>query len=178
MGNDLSRVQVVSWISLFFIPTQCLLFYMGIQTNKRGAASFQVSHWLELIILFVVIWWILTKSEADRFDAQNTMVKIIDEFLGGSNPPKVMSDNLKLTSHIIYKSYENESRFEYILSTLVIASWLKFFFSLRVTKLFGPMYKILYSVVEDLLKFLIIWVFVILMFTCMALLAFSQIETF
>jgi hypothetical protein len=106
------------------------------------------------------------------------MAKIIDEFQSSKNPPVVMSDNLKFTSYIIDKSYQNEYRFDYLLSFLVMATWLKLFFSFRVTKVFGPMYKILFQMVLDLLKFLSIWVFVILMFTCMTLLAFSQIETF
>ena len=40
MGEELFRAEVVSWISLFFLPTQALLFYMGLKTNKRGAATF------------------------------------------------------------------------------------------------------------------------------------------
>ena len=40
------------------------------------------------------------------------------------------------------------------------------------------MYKILYQMVFDLLKFLFIWAIVIVMFSCLTVLGFANIETF
>ena len=82
------------------------------------------------------------------------------------------------TSYIIQKIYVNEYRFDYVLSFLVMATWLKLFFSFRVTKTFGPMYKILYQMIFDLLKFLFIWAIVVVMFSCLTVLGFANIESF
>lgn len=44
--------------------------------------------------------------------------------------------------------------------------------------MFGPMYKILYSMVQDLMKFIVIWFVILVMFSCVAILAFGELEGF
>lgn len=43
---------------------------------------------------------------------------------------------------------------------------------------FGPMFKIMYKMAVDLIKFLVVWVMVLLLFSCVSLLIFGQADGF
>ena len=65
-----------------------------------------------------------------------------------------------------------------MLAIAALNTWLKFLLKLRVTKMFGPMFKTLLMMTLDLSKFMILWFCVILMFSCVALLIFSELDSF
>lgn len=48
----------------------------------------------------------------------------------------------------------------------------------RVTKQFGPLFKMIYKMTLELMKFLVFWFVMILIFSCVAMLIFSHIENF
>jgi len=65
-----------------------------------------------------------------------------------------------------------------MLAAFVLVIWLKFFMTFRMTRAFGPMFKVLWSMVIDLSKFLTVWVVLILLFTCVTMVLFSKNPAF
>jgi hypothetical protein len=68
--------------------------------------------------------------------------------------------------------------FEYLLAFVALGTWLKLLLKLRVTRLFGPMFKMLINMTVDLAQFLILWIVELVMFACVALMIFSQLPKF
>lgn len=52
-------------------------------------------------------------------------------------------------------------------------TWFKLFLYFRASLTFGPMFKILQQMLTDLIKFLTIWTMILVMFVCVAMLAFG-----
>ena len=69
-------------------------------------------------------------------------------------------------------------RFDQLLAAIVVAVWMRLFVSFRATKMFGPIFKILIMMITDLLKFLFIWLILIVMFTSFTVLAFPKQDAF
>ena len=67
--------------------------------------------------------------------------------------------------NIIYNWENDIYRFDWVLAILVVATWLRLLFSLRISKRFGPLFKIIQAMVLNLTKFLIIWIMVIFIFS-------------
>jgi hypothetical protein len=72
----------------------------------------------------------------------------------------------------------NTYAFEYLLAIAAGNTWLKLLLKLRVTKSFGPMFKVLQNMIVDLAQFLILWFIELIMFACVALMIFGQLEKF
>jgi uncharacterized membrane protein (DUF373 family) len=52
------------------------------------------------------------------------------------------------------------------------------FFYLKYTQMFGPIFKMIEQMTKDLGKFMVIWMTIILMFGCVGLLMFGELEAF
>ena len=48
----------------------------------------------------------------------------------------------------------------------------------RITQKFGPMFKIMVEMMYELVKFLIIWVMILLTFACVSTLVFGNLDNF
>jgi len=57
-------------------------------------------------------------------------------------------------------------------------TWLKLIFFFRVTHTFGPLFKMMQQMIIDLAKFMAIWMVILTMFTCVALLSFGELKSF
>ena len=57
-------------------------------------------------------------------------------------------------------------------------TWAKCFLAFRITATFGPMFKILARMVVDLTKFLVVWIMILVAFSCVSLILFGQCEAF
>lgn len=75
--------------------------------------------------------------------------------------------------HLIDK---NGYRFDFLLASIAFLTWVKTIFQFRVTQAFGPMFKIIYQMVLDLVNFLVIWQMVIFAFSCVSMLTFGECE--
>lgn len=80
--------------------------------------------------------------------------------------------------NIVEDINRNEYRFDFLLAIVALSTWLKLLFMFRLTHSFGPMFKILYQMTKDLVKFLVIWIVIMITFSCVAILAFAQVPTF
>ena len=67
----------------------------------------------------------------------------------------------------------NFYRFDFMLAAVALLTWVKCLLQFRVTMTFGPMFKIMYKMVVDLIKFLVIWIMILLAFSCVSLLVFG-----
>ena len=61
-----------------------------------------------------------------------------------------------------------------MLAILVLATWIRLIFSLRISKIFGPLFKIIQAMTLNLSKFLIIWLLVIFIFSAFTSLLYSD----
>jgi len=77
------------------------------------------------------------------------------------------------TANIVFELERDSYRFDFIMAAFVFVIWMKFFLTFRLTRTFGPMFKVLWAMVIDLMKFLVIWVALIILFTCVAMVLFS-----
>ena len=83
-------------------------------------------------------------------------------------------DNLqRFMMNVMWLIHNKEYRFDYLLAITAFFQWLKLFFCFRVSQSFGPMFKILYQMTLDLVKFICIWCIVLVMFSCIGILAFG-----
>jgi len=69
-------------------------------------------------------------------------------------------------------------RFDFLLAAITFLSWMRFLFFLKVSKTYGPLFKIVWENVKDLLKFFVIWSLLILMFICVGYLLFTELQAF
>jgi hypothetical protein len=69
-------------------------------------------------------------------------------------------------------------RWDYHLSFMAIFVWGKFIFMFENTRTFGPLIKIIIVMTLNLMKFLVIWALVILLFGCVATIVFIPYNAF
>ena len=67
---------------------------------------------------------------------------------------------------------------DYLLAFVALMTWVKTIFQFRITMQFGPMFKIISKMVFDLGKFLIVWIMILLAFSCVSTLVFGSFKTF
>lgn len=80
--------------------------------------------------------------------------------------------------NVMWNSENDGSRFDILMAGVVFLTWLKLIFYFRVSMTFGPVFKILEEMAIDLARFMVIWLLLMIMFTCVAVLTFGQLETF
>lgn len=69
-------------------------------------------------------------------------------------------------------------RFDILLAVVTGLFWLKIFFLLKLTRTFGPMIKIIMSMLKDLTTFAVIWSIQLFLFACVGVLLFGEVEVF
>jgi hypothetical protein len=80
--------------------------------------------------------------------------------------------------NIMWGIHSDSYRFDWLLASIELFTWLRFFIGFRITQTFGPMFKIIYKMLIELFKFLIIWFIIIFIFTCVSILFFNQLDAF
>ena len=63
--------------------------------------------------------------------------------------------------------------FTWILAITALNIWVKFLLRLKMTKTFGPMFKVIVKMTIDLAEFMVLWIFVMMSFTCVSCLVFN-----
>jgi len=72
----------------------------------------------------------------------------------------------------------NKFRFDVLLAIVAGTFWLKVIFSLRLTKTFGPLLKIIQSMLSQIFLFTILWVLQLIFFACIGFMLFSDLEAY
>lgn len=65
-----------------------------------------------------------------------------------------------------------------MLAILAGNCWIKLLLRLKVTEKFGPLFKVIEMMIIDLGIFLVLWVFILIMFSSSACMIFAQIDQF
>lgn len=162
---------VVSFYTLFPLKFIAQMYFL--ERTKRFVSAAEILTNSTLLIecaIFVtqIIYWV------DYFE-------LCKEPYEGNKyvlPKVTYTSNQIYMLNIIYVSHEGIYRIDALLALIGFLIWLRLFFCFRVSQTFGPMFRILYSMVQDLIKFIIIWFVIIIMFSCVGILAFGELETF
>ena len=80
--------------------------------------------------------------------------------------------------NIIFNTEYHGYRFDVTCSALVLFMWLKFLYCFKYTSTFGPIFKMTEQMTIDLVRLMTIWCLLLIIFTCVSLLSFGQLETF
>ena len=80
--------------------------------------------------------------------------------------------------NVMWQIHINGYRYDFLLAMVAFLTWFKLFLYFRASLTFGPMFKILQQMLTDLIKFLAIWTMILVMFVCVAMLAFGQQDAF
>jgi hypothetical protein len=64
-------------------------------------------------------------------------------------------------------------RVDYLLAFVALMIWIKTIYSFRITAEFGPMFKILSKMIEEISKFLVVWVMILFAFSCVSVIIFG-----
>ena len=91
---------------------------------------------------------------------------------------KKMNGYQLFSTNILWFQLKNTYPFEYLLAMAAGNTWLKLLLKLRVTKTFGPMFKVLTNMTIDLVTFLVLWIIDLIMFACVAQMIFGQLDAF
>ena len=99
-----------------------------------------------------------------------------------SNRPNKYGENLNHSQLIILHIVDDIStgafRFDFLLALTVGFFWLKVLFLLRLTRTFGPLIKIIFAMVEQLMTFCVIWFVQIIFFACVAMMIFGEMKVY
>jgi hypothetical protein len=80
--------------------------------------------------------------------------------------------------HIVRDIRSNSFRMDILLGCVTGLFWLKIFFLMRLTRTFGPMIKIIMSMVTDLATFAVIWSIQLFLFACVGVLLFGELKEY
>ena len=80
-----------------------------------------------------------------------------------------------LQDNYYFSTLSSVLKYEYLLSMIAFLIWIKLFMQFRLIKAFGALFVIILKLVEELMKFFIVWIVLIMMFVCISLLAFGQV---
>jgi len=158
--------MVVSFIQLLFPVNIIMEWYFTAQT-KRKSSEIGINFFNELCLFLIVIW--ILKDWYEMNGLFNDEIPFARTEMTG---------NQLFTCNILWHQYRATYPFEYFLAAAALNTWLKFLLKLRVTKQFGPMFKTLQNMTIDLIQFMIIWLVVLIMFTCVSILIFGQLDSF
>lgn len=73
---------------------------------------------------------------------------------------------------------DDEIGFTLLIALAAFNTWLKLLLRMRVTRTFGPMFKMLLNMAYDLVIFMFLWVVILLTFTCVSNLIFGDLPSF
>jgi ABC-type transport system involved in cytochrome c biogenesis permease subunit len=79
---------------------------------------------------------------------------------------------------ILTKRKSNTFHFEVLVAVIASTFWLRMFLMLKLTKTFGPLIKIIYVMMRELMIFLVLWGIQLFIFSCIGILTFSSIEEY
>jgi len=127
----------------FSFPVRTVMIIIFASRSGRNYKILNISTMLDLALFVSVIFWLLRYEYLQNYDTRET--------IEGINP----SDRYIL---FILSDIRNDIfRMDILLASVTGLFWLKIFFLLKLTRTFGPMIKIIMSMIKDLSTFAVIW---------------------
>lgn len=79
---------------------------------------------------------------------------------------------------IMKEKQDDTFHFEILLAALASSFWVRMFLMLKLTKVFGPLIRIIYVNIYELGIFLVLWGIQLFIFSCMGILIFGELKEF
>jgi Polycystin cation channel len=73
---------------------------------------------------------------------------------------------------------DNVFKMNFLLAVVAASFWFKIFMMLQLTKTFGPMIKIIVSMLQDLATFTVLWIIQLFIFACIGYLIFGELNEY
>jgi hypothetical protein len=168
----------LSFIHLFF-PLNMTFQKYYLHHTKNIASLVSAQSIIECALFIAVVLWIYYDKKF-RIEDPHNLYNTND-----SNVDETFMVNLlwyiHCTSSVLDADQCSRShlfRLDILLAMVGFLTWLKLFFYLRNTKTFGPLFKMMEHMIVDLSKFMVIWLVIIIMFACVGILMFGELEAF
>jgi hypothetical protein len=165
-GHFLSLSFFVSLIHLLFPVNQVFEMYFLKQTNRKQG-GIGVNFFNELCLFVVMIVWLRDYIVMNDLQDSSNLTQ-----------SSGMSKNQVYASNMLWHQINQTYNWQYVLALAATNSWFKLLLRLRVTRQFGPMFKVVTNMVSDLARFMVLWSIVLIIFTSLSLLIFSQFDKF
>ena len=159
---ELFDSMLISCIHLMMPINFITQLYFLHKTNRQNLGV-SVIFYIEFALFFCVLVWIRDWRRFQFHDWDNGYIDHEETFA----PTEYFMMN------VMWYIHEDTYRFDFLLAICAFLTWLKLFFYFRITQTFGPMFRILQQMLIDLGKFLTIWVIVLIMYSCVGILAFG-----
>ena len=149
------------------------------RTNREAALVTGLT-FFDTILFVLIIKWIHDWVRFAEYDPTNKWLEEVGDSGGAEN----------MMMNVIWKihcgsSLDDEDaceghhyQFDFLLGAIAFITWLKCSLQLKVSKTFGPLFKLIEEMSIDLAKFMVLWLFVIVTFTCVGTLIFGSLEAF
>jgi hypothetical protein len=165
-ANKLNLCMYVCFIHLLF-PVNILMEWFFLAKTNRKPSDISVTFVNELCLFTVVINWI---NDWQRFKG------LYDPEIEFADPK--MSPNQMYICNLISSSVNGTYPFDAFMALIAMNTWFKLLLKLRVTKQFGPLFKVLQQMIIGLLQFMVLWTIELIIFTSISMLMFGQIDRF
>jgi hypothetical protein len=147
-------------LSSFAYPIRIVqrIIYCHLTRRKR---HFSNEEWLELIFAAATLTWLADFLKYLCVPKQDSAIPGLDTTYIGS---------------VVLDLKEGGAfRINFLLSVVAASFWFKVLFMLQLTKTFGPMIKIIVSMLTDLATFTVLWIIQLFIFACIGYLIFGEL---
>ena len=162
MFNTASRLERAMYVSLicFGFPIKTL---MTIVYAHKTATEYKlkIEDLFDIFICCLIGYWIGIYVTYSHHQSTNTTVAV-------TRPEIFMYD-------ILVARKNNVFHFEVLVAVVASTFWLRMFLMLKLTKTFGPLIKIIYAMIRELMIFLVLWGIQLFIFTCVGILVFAGV---
>ena len=80
--------------------------------------------------------------------------------------------------NVLLNSVSGNLRFDELLGFMASAFWLRILVMLRITKLFGPLIRIIQAILKELGIFMVLWAIQLFAFSCAGFILFGHLKEY
>lgn len=150
-------------IHLLF-PLNIVLEWFFLKKTNRKPKDIDANFLNELCLFVVTLFWM---SQYNKWLVYNPDLDYADEDM---TPNQILVTNL---ISFIVGTDEQRYPFNNILALIASNTWIKLLLKLRITKTFGPLFKVIQKMIIDLSSFMILWVLELVIFSSVSLIVFG-----
>lgn len=148
----------------FSFPVRTLMIIVFARRSGRNYKIMNINTILDIALFLGVMVW------TSRYQY---LLSIKDNYeLEG------VAEKYKFVVMIVNDIDRNVFRFDILLACVSGLFWLKIIFLMRLTRTFGPMIKIIMSMLYDINTFAILWAVQLFFFSCVGVLLFGELDEY
>jgi hypothetical protein len=163
MANDDFIESMLFSLVCFSFPVRTVMIVIFAKRSGRNYKIMNINTILDIALFVGVLTWISRYQYLIAVD--NTHIAGLDDKYG-------------YVMHIVQDIQDNIFRFDILLAAVSGMFWLKIIFLMRLTRTFGPMIKIIMSMIYDINTFAIIWGIQLFFFACVGVLIFGELPEY